>query len=199
MKIANLYCGEGGNRELWGDEHEITAVEIDPKIAEKYQNTYQNDTVIVGDAHEWLLDNHKYFDFVWSSPPCPKHSRTNHFTQHIAKRNSYPDMKLWQEIIFLKHFYKGLFCVENVIPYYDPFLPNYTQIGRHLLWSNFNIPKIPMPKNEIGSMDKGWNTACKKPIGERNKVNSELGMHVLNCALGIYKDRAFEVGSLFCS
>lgn len=108
-------------------------------------------------------------------------------------------MRLWQEIIFLKHFYKGLFCVENVIPYYDPFLPNYTQIGRHLLWSNFNINKIQMPKNEIGSMNKGWNTAHKTPLGERNKVNPNLGLHILNCALGIHHERAFEVGSLFYS
>lgn len=35
MKILNLYCGIGGNRKLWGDEHEITAVEFEPKIAEK--------------------------------------------------------------------------------------------------------------------------------------------------------------------
>lgn len=33
MKILNLYCGIGGNRKLWGDEHEITAVEWDSNIA----------------------------------------------------------------------------------------------------------------------------------------------------------------------
>jgi hypothetical protein len=27
MKILNLYAGIGGNRKLWGDEHEIVAVE----------------------------------------------------------------------------------------------------------------------------------------------------------------------------
>lgn len=26
MKILNLYAGIGGNRELWGNEHEITGV-----------------------------------------------------------------------------------------------------------------------------------------------------------------------------
>lgn len=33
MKILNLYAGIGGNRKLWGNEHEITAVELDPDIA----------------------------------------------------------------------------------------------------------------------------------------------------------------------
>lgn len=36
MKILNLYAGIGGNRKLWGDEHEITAIEINPKIAKIY-------------------------------------------------------------------------------------------------------------------------------------------------------------------
>jgi hypothetical protein len=33
LKILNAYAGKGGNRELWGDEHQITAVELNPKIA----------------------------------------------------------------------------------------------------------------------------------------------------------------------
>ena len=33
MKILDLYAGKGGNRKKWGDNHEITAVEFDPKIA----------------------------------------------------------------------------------------------------------------------------------------------------------------------
>jgi DNA (cytosine-5)-methyltransferase 1 len=27
MKILNLYAGIGGNRKLWGDEYEVTAIE----------------------------------------------------------------------------------------------------------------------------------------------------------------------------
>ena len=54
MKILNLYAGIGGNRKLWGDEHNITAVEINPNIAKIYQDLYPYDTVIVGDAHEYL-------------------------------------------------------------------------------------------------------------------------------------------------
>ena len=79
MKILNLYAGIGGNRQHWGQEHEITAVEINPKIADDYKLTYPSDNVIIADAHEYLLANHKNFDFIWSSPPCQTHSRTNYF------------------------------------------------------------------------------------------------------------------------
>ena len=74
MKILNLYAGIGGNRKLWGDEHEITAVEINPKIAECYKKLFPNDNVIVGDAHEYLRQHFREFDFIWASPPCPTHS-----------------------------------------------------------------------------------------------------------------------------
>ena len=30
MKILNLYAGIGGNRKLWGDENEVTAIENNP-------------------------------------------------------------------------------------------------------------------------------------------------------------------------
>jgi DNA (cytosine-5)-methyltransferase 1 len=195
MKVLNLYCGIGGNRKLWQDV-EVTAVEINEDIAEMYGELYPDDTLIVADAHEFLLDNYKDFDFIWTSPPCQTHSRTNYFINSIAKRSRYPDMSLWQEIIFLKQFCKGKFCVENVIGYYEPMIKP-IEIGRHYLWANFKIPKIQMPKNEIGSMDKGWNTACKTPITERNSVNPELGIHVLNCARNIITQTKNKAGVLF--
>lgn len=46
MKILNLYAGIGGNRKLWGDEHEIVAVENEPAIAKIYQDFFPNDKVI---------------------------------------------------------------------------------------------------------------------------------------------------------
>jgi len=191
MKILNLYCGKGGNRELWGNEHEIIAVELDDKRAFDYQKTYPNDKVIVADAHEYLLKNFEWADFIWTSPCCPTHSRTNYFTQSIRKERVYPDMKLWQEIIYLKQFSKALWSVENVIPYYEPFLPDYTKIGRHLIWSNFKIPIIDMPKNEIGTMMKQYvgtgKHAHDKSAEDRNSVNPLLGLHILNSALGIYE------------
>ena len=197
MKILNLYSGIGGNRKLWGDEHDITAVEYNEKIYNKYRALYPNDKVVVADAHEYLLDHHKEFDFIWSSPPCQSHSTTNYFTQHIRKRPVYPSMKLYEEIIFLQNFYKGKFCVENVVSYYEPLIKP-LKIGRHYLWSNFNINKIEQPKDDVGTMmPKYGNKACKKPLEERNAVNSKLGLHILNSALGIINESKVEQDKLF--
>ena len=74
MKVLNLYACLGGNRFLWED-FEVTAVELDPELARMYQERFPNDKVIVADAHQYLLDHYKEFDFIWSSPPCPTHSR----------------------------------------------------------------------------------------------------------------------------
>ena len=183
MRILNLYCGIGGNRRLWEDV-EVTAVEINPEIAKIYQDNFPNDKMVIADAHEYLLDHYKEFDFIWTSPPCQTHSRANYFINSIAKRSRYPDMGLYQEIIFLNQFCKNLFCVENVKSYYTPLIKP-IEIGRHYLWSNFKIDPFIMPKNSIGSMEtKYGNKACKKPLTERNMVNSELGLHILNCAKG---------------
>lgn len=136
MKILNLYAGIGGNRKLWGDEHEIVAVELDPNIAKIYQDFYPNDRVLVEDAHQYLLDHYKKFDFIWSSPPCQSHTR---FIRSGKNRKpKYPDMRLYEEILFLTYNFDGEWVVENVIPYYKPFL-NPVKIGRHLFWSNFEI------------------------------------------------------------
>ena len=156
MKILNLYAGIGGNRQKWGNEHDITAVEFDQKIAAKYKELYPNDTVIVGDAHQYLLDHYNEFDFIWSSPPCQTHSRANYFINYITE-SRYPDMKLWQEIIFLKSFAKKIkWTVENVISYYEYFIKPTAEIGRHYIWSNFYIPKIEVPKGEVGTMMKQY-------------------------------------------
>src|SRR5680860_1285631 len=74
MDVLNLYAGIGGNRKLWTD-CDVTAVEWDEETAKVYQDYFPNDKVIVGDAHQYLLDHYKEFDFIWSSPPCPTHSR----------------------------------------------------------------------------------------------------------------------------
>ena len=97
MKILDLYAGKGGNRKKWGDNHQITAVELDPKVAALYKKLYPNDEVIVADAHQYLLDHYTEYDFIWSSPPCQTHSRANYFINYITK-SRYPDMKLWQEV-----------------------------------------------------------------------------------------------------
>lgn len=139
MKVLNLYACLGGNRLLW-DDCEVTAVELDPVLAELYQERFPDDKVIVGDAHDYLLKHFSEFDFIWTSPPCPTHSRARYWGVGAnGKDPVYPDMKLYQEIIFLQTHFKGKFVVENVIPYYEPLLPAYKR-GRHLFWTNFHIP-----------------------------------------------------------
>ena len=137
MKILNLYAGIGGNRKLWGDEHEVTAVELNPDIAAVYQQLFPNDTVIVGDAHQYLLDHYKEFDFIWSSPPCPTHSKAR-FALGVHGKGYpavYPDMQLYQEIILLRHHFNGKYCVENVQYYYKPFIEPRLRPGGILCWT----------------------------------------------------------------
>ena len=193
-----MYAGIGGNRKLWGNEHQITSVENNNDIAEIYADLFPNDTLIIADAHQYLLENYKAFDFIWSSPPCQTHSRTNYFTNEIRKIKKYPDMSLYEEIIYLTKFFKGKFCVENVISYYQPLIKP-QQIGRHYLWSNFKIPKINLPKSDIGGMNRKTkcNTAYKIPLTERKAVNNELGLHILNCANNIYKKNNYIQKGLF--
>ena len=148
MKILNLYAGIGGNRKLCGDDHEITAVEFDPAVTEAYQDRYPNDTVVVGDAKQYLLDHYKEFDFIWASPPCQSHTRLRYCKVDcgINSRGEHPavyaDMTLYQIILFLQYHGKAKWVIENVIPYYDPLIKADAQIDRHLYWSNFKIHLI---------------------------------------------------------
>ena len=182
MKILNLYAGIGGNRKLWGNEHEITAIEINPEIAKIYLDFFSNDKVIVADAHQYLLQHYKEFDFIWSSPPCPTHSDIRRMGVSAGMYEAkYPDMKLYEEIILLTYFFKGKFVVENVKAYYDPLIRP-QEAGRHYFWSNFNIQNkkfLPLHIREIH--DKL----------ERNMVNPELGLHIFNEA---FKVRQNTVG-----
>jgi len=142
MKILNLYACLGGNRYKWDEviDIDVTAVEYDPEAADLYQERFPNDKVVVADAHQYLLDHYKEFDFIWSSPPCPSHSRINisQYTRDSWKPR-YPDMKLYQEIIFLDNFFKGKYVVENVIPYYDLLIQG-NKRDRHIYWTNFKLP-----------------------------------------------------------
>ena len=164
MKILNLYSGIGGNRKLWGNEHEVTAVELDENICKMYSDIFTKDIVICGDAHKYLLENFKKFDFIWSSPPCPSHSRMNFLLQNKNKyKYKYPDMKLYEEIILLQTFFKGKYVVENVRSYYNPLISPQVS-GSHYFWANFNIPIINNRKKVRN--DKGF-TLLKK-MNEKN-------------------------------
>jgi len=200
MKVLNLYSGIGGNRKLWQDV-EVTAVENNESIAKVYQDYFPEDKMIIGDAHQYLLDHFKEFDFIWSSPPCPSHSKMNTMITNRSSAKStpirYPDMKLYQEIILLSSWYKSKYCIENVVPYYKPLIPAH-EIDRHLFWVNFAIGDY-VPKNRAtikGSVVKelqkvtgfdlsNYNGNERKDRILRNCVNSDLALYILNCARNI--------------
>jgi len=192
MKILNLYAGIGGNRKLWGDEYEITAVEFDPQVAAVYADLFATDTVIVGDAHQYLLEHFDEFDFIWSSPPCPSHSRLRkHVSMNTGSKAIYPDMKLYEEILLLQHYFKGKWVIDNVRPYYEYFIEPTVVLGRHPYWTNFHIE----PK-DFGADGMTHNGAAEKIATNygydlsnyqlpdkrkalRNAVNPEMGLYIL--------------------
>ncbi len=201
MKVLNLYVGIGGNRKLWPKECEVTAIENNPKIAKIYQDFFPNDKVIVTDAHQYLLDNVEDFDFIWSSPPCPSHSKLMRlcFPQKNMKR-CFPDMKLYQEIFFFKEFCKSKWVVENVISYYEPLIKPY-EVGNHYYWSNFHIGNRKEEARKVShfcikqdenirqkSKKYGFNLEkfnINRNIMEqtlKNCVEPESGLHIYNCA-----------------
>jgi DNA (cytosine-5)-methyltransferase 1 len=213
LKVCNLYCGIGGNRKLWTDV-EVTAVELNPEIAAIYKDFFPNDEVIVADAHQYLLDHYKEFDFIWSSFPCTTHTRMNVNFSIIR----YPDLGIYQEIIFLENHFKGKYCVENVIPYYEPLIKP-QQFNRHLFWCNFTIKttdKRNPPKqiqNIIAQKTKrkrktldgeivnikstqphfGFDLSkvrlkSRKDAVLRNCVDPEVGLMILDCARGIIRE-----------
>ena len=162
-----------------------------------YKERFPNDNVIIADAHQYLLDHYKEYDFIWSSPPCPTHSRLK-----ISDKNRksfkpvYPDMTLYQEIILLQKWAKGKYCIENVIPYYTPLIKPTIQINRHLLWTNFTVPKLTLPIQHLGrlkqeriALQKLYNIDIShfKHIDKRkclrNCTNPLIGKHVLQHAL----------------
>jgi len=194
MKILNLYAGIGGNRKLWGDEHEVTAIENNQEIAKVYKKFFPKDKVIVTDAHEYLKEHYQEFDFIWSSPPCPSHSKVR-FVNQIQNKPIYPEMSLYQEILFLKHYFKGKWVVENVNPFYKPLIEA-QECGRHLFWGNFIINNKNFP-TELHSSSIASKIAKRKGIDHdfkiknkvkviRNAVQPGLGLHIFKMA---FKDK----------
>lgn len=195
IKILNLYAGIGGNRKLWHGNIKVTAVEINREIAKIYQDFFPNDEIIIADAHEFLLENYKEFDFIWSSPPCQTHSRARFWGWgRNGRKPLYPDLSLYQEIIFLKHHFDGKWVVENVVPYYEPLIKPTARIGRHLFWSNFEIlplnKKFEYPKDDLKKLQEiyGFDLSGYKLNGKlrrailRNIVHPAIGLHVFKLA-----------------
>ena len=212
MKILNLYACLGGNRYKWGNEHEITAVEWDEELAKLYQQRFPNDKVVVADAHQYLLDHYKEYDFIWSSPPCPTHSRARFWSIGAnGKSPIYPDMKLYQEILLLDYHFKGKYVVENVIPYYKPLL-NPQKRGRHLYWCNFKIPldlkdrtaNVCQGKDELKRLCDFHEYDFYKYKGKqrtdkiaRNMVDFNAGKTILDAAINSINEKNVKQTELF--
>ena len=212
-KILNLYACLGGNRYKWdevAENLEITAVELDPELARMYKERFPNDIVIVADAHQYLLDHYKEFDFIWSSPPCPTHSRAR-FARRNTTEAKFPDLKLYEEILFLENWFKGKYVVENVIPYYEPLIQA-NKRGRHLYWTNFNIPNdlrerkssIMEGKNEVERWCQFHDYDFRKYKGSqrtdkvaRNLVDYEAGKTILETVLGIVNNNDTKQITMF--
>jgi DNA (cytosine-5)-methyltransferase 1 len=192
MRILNLYAWIGWNRKLrWGD-HKITSVECNEDIAKVYSDLYPKDELIVWDAHKYLEENYNKFDFVWSSPPCQSHSsfRQNICVRYRGTEPVYPDMKLYQEILFLKYNFKWHRVVENVKPYYEPLIKPDKVLQRHLFRTNINIPdkefeKDNIRKAQISDLEKkywfdlsGYKLPNKRQV-LRNCVEPELWKHIM--------------------
>ena len=217
MKILNLYACLGGNRYKWDEvtDIEVTAVEWDEELAKLYQERFPNDKVIVADAHQYLLDHYKEFDFIWSSPPCPTHSKVR-MTQKTTDAfiPLYPDMKLYQEVIFLDNHFNGKYVVENVTPYYKPLIPA-NKRGRHLYWTNFNMPSCLNEReqgkglmngitNEISKWCKfhdydfyNYKGKQRRDKIARNLVDYEAGKTILETAVGITRKQNVNQTTIF--
>lgn len=203
LKVLNLYACLGGNRYKWDEvaNIEVTAVELDAELARMYQERFPNDKVIIADAHQYLLDHYKEFDFIWTSPPCPSHSRARYWGFGANGKNPiYPDLKLYEEIIFLETHFKGKYVVENVIPYYKPLIEAQER-DRHLYWANFKLPKdigsrhfdgLCQTTNELAKLCEFHKIDISSYKGEqslikiaRNLVDYEAGKTIFATALGI--------------
>ena len=214
MKILNLYACLGGNRYKWDEvtDIEVTAVELDPEAARLYQERFPNDKVIVADAHQYLLDHYKKFDFIWSSPPCPSHSKIR-ITQKSRDtfKAIYPDLKLYEEIIFLDNYFNGKYCVENVTPFYEPLIPAQKR-GRHLYWTNFKLPNsinkrkvnVCTGTDEVSKLCEFHDYDFNKYKGKqrtdkiaRNLVDYEAGKTILETAVGITRKQNVNQMEMF--
>ena len=111
----------------------------------------------------------------------------NYIKEEQGQKPKYPDMRLYEEIILLKHWFKGKYCVENVISYYKPLYPP-QQSSNHYFWANFHISYWKKTKRfirehlcdmELPKELKELKIANKEQI-INNMVLPELGLHILN-------------------
>lgn len=168
---------------------------------------FPEDTILVGDAHQYLLKNYDKFDFIWSSPPCRTHSsiRKNLCVQLRGTPPEFPDLKLYEEILFLKHHFDGKWVVENVKPYYKPLILQQVEIQRHFFWSNFpieekyfpgeNLREIQVPDLEkIHGFDLSPYFIKNKRQILRNCIPPLLGEYILESGISYKRPTVFIKG-----
>ena len=95
--------------------------------------------------------------------------------------------------------FKGKYVVENVIPYYEPLIPAKKR-GRHLYWTNFNLPSnlgerkggIMEGKDEVNRWCDFHDYDFFKYKGSqrldkiaRNLIDYEVGKTILDTVMGI--------------
>lgn len=149
----------------------------------------------MADAHQYLLENFDKYDFIWSSPPCPSHSIMRLLAVYTKQNKPvYPDMRLYEEILFLQQYFKGKYCVENVRSWYQPLIRPQV-LNRHYYWTNFiikrktdkhseliwnsnNLDRMKLKKIDISQFK---NIDKKKVLN--NMVNGDDGLLILNCAI----------------
>jgi DNA (cytosine-5)-methyltransferase 1 len=119
-------------------------------------------------------------------------------------------MMLYEEIILLQHFFKGKYCVENVIPYYEPLIAAQKR-GRHLYWTNFILPNDlgersanNFIKSKVSELSKFHDYDFTKYKGKqrvdkmaRNLVDYEAGRTIFEIALGIVNKKETKQIQLF--
>ena len=168
-KALILFAGIGGfcqNIDWTG--WDVTAVEIEPEIAQCYQDRFPNHKVIVGDAMEYLQNHWKEYigkdNLIQASPPCQTYSKLRYqlgvLGNHSEKPNAqmdhvFIDPMLIQCIAFLATLptdNSPIWIVENVRPYFDwliKFAPKFHfSLGRHYIWTNACLPIFlpPVPQ-----------------------------------------------------
>lgn len=180
-------CWYWWQQKRMGGQHQVTAIEYDENIAKIYKENFPDDEVIVTDAHKYLLEHFREYDFIWASPPCPTHSRVRKTLAFKKKKDGtvyeqnkpvYPDMTLYQEIIFLDNYYDGYYVVENVVPYYEPLITP-QKLGRHLFWSNLELPNKKFEPR--GSFDNTNELADKLGYDISNWKNVNKKLLLRNC------------------
>lgn len=203
MKILNLFAGIGGNRTLWGEEHEIVAVESNQQILDIYISRFPNDEYVLGDALTVLRQHGEEFDFIWASPSCTTHTSMNVLTK--GKYGTLPeipdDRSLYGLIRWLQIWFKGKWVVENVKDYMGFLIPPTSNLDRHYFWSNFTIPEKSFPREGNIAKEDFASLARFHKINEniipfykwdrnhdfrwtvlRNCVDYRIGKYILDCA-----------------